>query len=91
MKTIKFILNDDGSILDSSIGFQINQYSYNDTLINVYVPYEILDYPTRTETEEDDEHIVHVFTYSNSIAMNMLYEQRNGSYKKGTTYYYQWF
>ena len=78
MKTIKFILNDDGSILSSSIGFQINQYSYNDTLINVYVPKELLDNMTDTET----------YVYSNNVTMAMYYTLANASQKLGTTYYF---
>ena len=78
MKTIKFILNDDGSILSSSIGFQINQYSYNDTLINVYVPKELLDNMTDTET----------YVYGNNVYMAMYYTLANASQKLGTTYYF---
>ena len=78
MKTIKFILNDDGSIASSSIGFQINQYSYNDTLINVYVPTEILNTETDTET----------YSYGNNIVMAMYYTLANASQKLGNPYYF---
>ena len=78
MKTIKFILNDDGSIASSSIGFQINQFSYNDTLINVYVPTEILNNQTNTET----------YQYSNNIVMAMYYTMSNGSQQLGNRYYF---
>ena len=70
MKTIKFILNDDGSIQSSSIGFQINQYSYNDTLINVYVPKELLDnMPSHSEVDEDDSNITYTYSYSFNITI----------------------
>ena len=78
MKTIKFILNDDGSIASSSIGFQINQYSYNDTLINVYVPTEILNTETDTET----------YHYGNNIVMAMYYTLSGGSQRLGNPYYF---
>ena len=78
MKTIKFILNDDGSIASSSIGFQINQYSYNDTLINVYVPTEILNTQTDTET----------YHYGNNIVMAMYYTLGGGSQRLGNPYYF---
>lgn len=78
MKTIKFILNDDGSIASSSIGFQINQYSYNDTLINVYVPTEILNTQTDTAT----------YHYGNNIVMAMYYTLGGGSQRLGNPYYF---
>ena len=87
MKTIKFILNDDGSILDSSIGFQINQYSYNDTLINVYVPSHIVS-ETETYNEVVDEHVTKYYTTGTNIAMCMSYALRNGSRSWSKTYYF---
>lgn len=87
MKTIKFILNDDGSILDSSIGFQINQYSYNDTLINVYVPSHIVS-ETETYNEVVDEHVTKYYTTGTNIAMCMSYLLRNGSRSWSKTYYF---
>lgn len=87
MKTIKFILNDDGSILESSIGFQINQYSYNDTLINVYVPSHIVS-ETETYNEVVDEHVTKYYTTGTNIAMCMSYALRNGSRDWSKTYYF---
>ena len=78
MKTIKIILNDDGSVLSLSCGFQLNQYSYNDTLLNVYVPSNILE--NQTDLENVD--------YSNNVVMGMYYTLANGSQKVGNPYYF---
>ena len=78
MKTIKIILNDDGSVLSLSCGFQLNQYSYNDTLLNVYVPSNILE--NQTDLEDVD--------YSNNVVMGMYYTLANGSQKVGNPYYF---
>ena len=78
MKTIKIILNDDGSVLSLSCGFQLNQYSYNDTLLNVYVPSNILE--NQTDLENID--------YSNNVVMGMYYTLANGSQKVGNPYYF---
>lgn len=90
MKTIKFILNTDGSIVSpENIGFQINQYSYNDTLINVYVPNEILNnLPQTSEVDSDNSDITYLYTYGNNIVMAMYYTLANGSQKLGNPYYF---
>lgn len=75
MKTIKIILADDGSVVSSSVGFQINQYSYNDTLINIYVPSEILD-------NSRDEY----YWYSNNVVMAMKYTSGGGTQRIGNPY-----
>lgn len=79
MKTIKLILNADGSVNSLNYGFQINQYSYADTLINIYVPSEIIDL---TQTLQDG------ITYSTNVIMGVNYYQQNGTYKLGNPYYF---
>lgn len=53
MKTLKIYLNEDGSIRDYTQDFVINQYSFQDSLINVYVPTSILDLRNTNTTIED--------------------------------------
>jgi hypothetical protein len=85
MKTIKIFLNDDGSIKKFSQDFKINQYSFQDTLLNVYVPTNIIDL-AMSYNLTDSETII----YGTSIQMGLVYTNSNGSTKVGDKYLFSY-
>lgn len=78
MKTLKIYLNEDGTIQNYSQDFVINQYSFQDTLLNIYVPYSILD---MTMTSDDPD-----IVYGTNIQMGMIYTRTNGTEQMGVGY-----
>ena len=85
MKTIKVFLNDDGSIRDFVQDIVINQYSFQDTLLNVYVPSKIID--LGTTTQETDTSTI---TYGTNVQMGLIYTNSNGSTKRGNGYLFSY-
>ena len=85
MKTIKIFLNDDGSIKKFSQDFKINQYSFQDTLLNVYVPTNIIDLAMSYNLTDSETTI-----YGTSIQMGLVYTNSNGSTKVGDKYLFSY-
>lgn len=78
MKTIKIFLNEDGTINNFVQDIRINQYSFQDTLLNIYVPYSIVD----LNMTSDDVNII----YGTNIQMGMIYTRQNGTEQMGVGY-----
>lgn len=78
MKTLKIYLNEDGTIQNYSQDFVINQFSFQDTLLNIYVPYSIVD----MNMTSDDDNVV----YGTNIQMGMIYTRTNGTEQMGVGY-----
>lgn len=87
MKTLKIYLNEDGSIRDYTQDFVINQYSFQDSLINVYVPTSILDLRNTDTTIEDEDTGAIIQTINGSnIQMGLIYTNPNGTTRVGDGY-----
>ena len=78
MKTIKIFLNEDGTINNFVQDIRINQYSFQDTLLNIYVPYSIVD----LNMTSDDVNVI----YGTNIQMGMIYTRQNGTEQMGVGY-----
>lgn len=85
MKTIKIILNADGSPRDLGQNVNINQYSFQDTLLNVYVPTSISNFGISTISKEI-EGVVHTYTYSTNVLVGLTYTKPNGNVYVGNGY-----
>lgn len=87
MKTIKIYLNEDGSIRDYTQDFVINQYSFQDSLINVYVPTSILDLRNTNTTIEDEDTGATITTINGTdVQMGLIYTNPNGTTRVGDGY-----
>lgn len=87
MKTLKIYLNEDGSIRDYTQDFVINQYSFQDSLINVYVPTSILDLRNTNTTIEDEDTGATIQTINGSdVQMGLIYTNPNGTTRVGDGY-----
>ena len=87
MKTLKIYLNEDGSIRDYTQDFVINQYSFQDSLINVYVPTSILDLRnTNTTIEEEDTGATIQTINGTDVQMGLIYTNPNGTTRVGDGY-----
>jgi len=78
MKTIKIFLNEDGTVNNFVQDIRINQYSFQDTLLNIYVPYSIVD----LNMTSDDVNVI----YGTNIQMGMIYTRQNGTEQMGVGY-----
>lgn len=85
MKTIKIILNADGSPRDLGQNVNINQYSFQDTLLNVYVPTSISNFGISTISKEI-EGVIHTYTYSTNVLVGLTYTKPNGNVYVGNGY-----
>lgn len=87
MKTLKIYLNEDGSIRDYTQDFVINQYSFQDSLINVYVPTSILDLRNTDTTIEDEDTGTIIQTINGTdVQMGLIYTNPNGTTRVGDGY-----
>jgi hypothetical protein len=87
MKTLKIYLNEDGSIRDYTQDFVINQYSFQDSLINVYVPTSILDLRNTNTTIEDEDTGAIIQTINGTdVQMGLIYTNSNGTTRVGDGY-----